>query len=234
MCSLLAAFSNLSLSYIPVAVVAASSISFYGTSPIIQQLTGLPEGPANSIALASVGPLLSPLYARQEGGITLVSLWKNLSQAEALKIMKKHATLQVLAPGTLFTFLRNSISLGVGGALAADGGEAVSELLVPEHVREAHPLASKLIANGVVGVIAGAMSSLFEFLRISKVIAAGHDEQFSFSKHFTQLLKQRSFLTFAALRSSQLGCFYACFIAGGHMAKENATFIQSQWMKIAA
>ena len=49
------------------------------------QLTESHEASAsNQIALGSVGPLLGPLYARQEGGITLVSIF-GMSQAEAIK-----------------------------------------------------------------------------------------------------------------------------------------------------
>lgn len=38
---------------------------------------------ANQIALGSIGPILGPLYARQEGGITLVTLFK-MTQNEAI------------------------------------------------------------------------------------------------------------------------------------------------------
>jgi len=221
------------LRYIPAAVLAASGLAFYGTSPLMQKFAGVPPEAANVLALASVGPALSPLYARQEGGITLVSLW-NMKQADALAIIKRHATLGVFAPGTLFTFLRNSISLGVGGALAADGGQTVSRLVVPSQLRETHATASKIVANGLVGVVAGFVSSGFEFLRISRVIAAGKDEHFSMQKHFLELLKQRSFIPFAALRSTQLGCFYACFIGGGEIAKHHSAHIHSACESISS
>ena len=53
--------------YVPTVVAAASLISYYGTAPLIMAATGVDRVTANGIALGSIGPLLAPLYARQEG-----------------------------------------------------------------------------------------------------------------------------------------------------------------------
>ena len=51
----------------------------------------------------------------------LTSLYK-MNASEAVAKIIQTSTMRVFAPGTLFTFLRNSVSLGVGGMLIADGG----------------------------------------------------------------------------------------------------------------
>eukprot|EP01104_Vermistella_antarctica_P015591 TRINITY_DN5156_c0_g1_i1.p1 TRINITY_DN5156_c0_g1~~TRINITY_DN5156_c0_g1_i1.p1 ORF type:complete len:307 (+),score=21.23 TRINITY_DN5156_c0_g1_i1:303-1223(+) len=205
--------------YVPAAVLGASALAFYGTAPLIQKYAGLDEASSNAIALGSIGPLLAPLYARQEGGITLVTLCK-MTQAEALKKLNHSSRIPYVAPGTLFTVCRNTISLGVGGALAADGGEALASYTLPQSLRESNPISSKIAVNTLVGFLAGGVSGVFEFLRIAKVIAAGKGESFSVRKHMPALVKQRSLTKFALLRSTHMGLFYACFIGGQELAKQ--------------
>jgi hypothetical protein len=101
------------------------------------------------------------------------------------------------------------VSLGVGGALAADGGESLQKALFSEEVRTAYPLAyvmcrtaaimpdppllhlngmvscthrSKLGGSVFLGTICGGLSGLFEFMRIAKVISAAKGEPFSITQ----------------------------------------------------
>tara|TARA_B110000971_G_C19966424_1_gene480446 strand:- start:589 stop:1377 length:789 start_codon:yes stop_codon:yes gene_type:complete len=205
--------------YIPAAIISASALSFYVSSPILQSL-GMDNKLSDSVALGSIGPILSPLYARQEAGITLVSL-KNMSQCKALNILKGNSNNNFwIAPGTKYTFYRNSVSLGIGGALAADGGEFVSKYVIPKNLNFNYPVSSLVVTNGLIGCMAGYISGIFEYCRISSVLAHYNKEKFSFNKHVYKLIKEKPITPFLILRSSHIGFFYMSFAIGQILSRD--------------
>lgn len=81
------------------------------------------------------------------------------------RTMQANSRIPGIAPGTLFTVCRNAVSLGVGGALAADGGESLNRALFSEEVRQNYPLGC--VASGVhasVVMVLSFISSRGKFL----------------------------------------------------------------------
>ena len=71
-----------------------------------------------------------------------------------------------------------------------------------------------------LGFVCGAISGMFEFLRIGKVISAAKKEPFSLRKDLPKLMRERSAGTFFALRSTHIALFYCCFVGGQEISKQ--------------
>ena len=65
--------------YIPAAIISASALSFYVSSPILQSV-GMDKKISDSVALGSIGPILSIAYKNYRHNLGYMIYTRNMSQ----------------------------------------------------------------------------------------------------------------------------------------------------------